>query len=328
MVVRLKLTLNYLKRELMSCKIFLRLVASALCTFFFIFALFHSQISLAQQNTYFLTSALETDDCFISFLECSDEKFVLKQIKEASPDEQFLLVLDALGCHIAETSAIPMNRVTIIPSGVSFSGKKILELPATLHTLARGVTTEEESPYQDLDVHQRFRKENSPMWHRWGPLSPEKTGLTISIIQAMSKHSDLPKIVALDTFVGNADRSSPNLYYDKTTDRFCGIDMAASFSAPLAFFAYRQLEAAKDKYFTHGELTALEKYVRTLEFLIKNWPPERQERMLLEYSEIAGFKKGNPLFDQNVADRIEFHKKNMHDNYRNCVELIKQMNIF
>jgi hypothetical protein len=290
------------------------------------FALFNSQISFAQEKPYFLTNVLETDDCFISFLECSGDKFVVKQIKDGSPDEQFLLVLDALGCHIAETSDIPMNKVTIIPSGMPFIGKKILELPATLHTLAIGVSTEEECPYQDLDVHQRFRKENSPMWHRWGPLSPEKTGLTMSIIQGMAKHADLPGIVALDTFVGNADRSSPNLYYDQTSDRFCGIDMAASFSSPLALFACRQLEKMTKSHFTSDELSALKNYARTLEFLIKNWSPEKQERMLLEYSEIAGFKNGNPLFDQNVADRIEFHKKCIQDNYKNCVELIKLIN--
>lgn len=219
-----------------------------------------------------------------------------------------------------------MNKVTIIPSGMPFTGKKILEFPATLHTLAIGVSTEEECPYQDLDVHQRFRKENSPMWHRWGPLAPEKTGLTISVIQEMAKHSDLPRIVALDTFVGNADRSSPNLYYDKISDCFCGIDMAASFSSPLAFFACRQLETMKGRHFTNDELSALENYAHTLELLIKSWPSEKQEGMLLEYSNIAGFKNGRPLFDQNVADRIEFHKICIQDNYKNCVELIKLIN--
>lgn len=162
-------------------------------------SLFIFQHSFAKEEPYFLTSTLETDDCFISFLECSDEKFVVKQIKDPYPDEQFLLILDALGCRIAETSNIPMNKVTIIPSGMPFTGKKILEFPATLHTLAMGVSTEEECPYQDLDVHQRFWKENSPMWHRWGPLAPEKTGLTMSVIRDMAKHSDLSNKIITKT---------------------------------------------------------------------------------------------------------------------------------
>lgn len=283
--------------------------------------LFFSQILFAE-----VTSTFETDECFISFIECANHEFVVKQIKDSTPDEQFLLVLDALGCHIAETADIPMNKVTLIPANTAFTGKKVLELPATLHSLAPGVSTEQECSYQGIDVHQRFRKENSPMWHRWGPLPSEKTGLTIAIIRNMAKHPDLPPIVALDTFAGNADRSLPNLYYDELTDRFCGIDMAASFSSPLALAACRQLKGVKSSYFTNEELAGLTNYAHTLECLVKNWPPEKQEHILLEFIEMAGFKKGTFLFDQDVSDRIEFHKRCIIENYKNCVELIKVIN--
>jgi hypothetical protein len=67
-------------------------------------------------------------------------------------------------------------------------------------------------------------------------------------------------------------------------------------------------------------------YANTLEFLIKNWPPEKQERILLEYSEMAGFKDGSCLFNQDVFERIEFHKKSIQDNYHNCVNLLKLIN--
>jgi hypothetical protein len=283
-------------------------------------------LGLLNNENCHLTSTLETDDCFISFIECNGNKFVVKQIKDPSPDEQFLLVLDTLGCFIAESSDIPMNKVTIIPPNMPFHGKKILEFPATLHSLAIGISTDQKCFYQDIDVHQRFRKENSPMWQRWGPLPSEKTGLTIGIIQNMAKHPDLPRIVALDTFLGNADRSSPNLYYDKTTDSFCGIDMAASFSSPLALVAYQHLQKVDRSHLTSDEFSALMEYANTLEFLINNWHPEKQERILLEYSEEAGFKNGGRLFDQNVAERIEFHKMNIKNNYQNSIDLLKLIN--
>ena len=142
----------------------------------------------------------------------------------------------------------------------------------------------------------------------------------------MAKHPDLPRIVALDTFVGNADRSSPNLYYDDITDRFCGIDMAASFSSPLALAACQQLESLKNSHLTSDELSALADYTNTLALLIENWPPEKQERLLLEFSEIAGFQNGSSLFDQNVVERIEFHIKNIKDNYKNCINLLELIN--
>jgi hypothetical protein len=137
----------------------------------FLFIFYGTQHSFAKEGFCHFTSTLETDDCLISFIECSGRKFVIKQIKDSSPDEQFLLVLDATGCFIAETSNIPMNKVTIIPSNISWLGKKILEFPATFHSLATGISTDKKCLYQNIDVHQRFRKENSPLWHRWGPLA-------------------------------------------------------------------------------------------------------------------------------------------------------------
>lgn len=287
-----------------------------------LFVLFYSHKSYANENSWHLINTLETDDCFISFIECADKKFVVKQIKDSSPDEQFLLVLDALGCFIAESSDIPMNKVTIIPSNKAFHGKKTLEFPATLHSLVKGVSTDKMCFYQDIDIHQRYRYKNSPMWHQWGPLAPEKTGLTIEIIQNMARHPDLPRIVALDTFVGNADRSPPNLYYDEIADRFCGIDMAASFSSPLPLVAYQCFKRLKS-HLTGSELSALTDYANTLEFLIKAWPPEKQERILMEYSEMAGFTHGSCLFDQDVFERIEFHKKRIKDNYKSSLNLLK-----
>lgn len=290
----------------------------ALLSLFVILAI--SQNSFAVQD-----AAHDTDECYISFIEYSGNKYVVKQIKNPSPDEQFLLVLDSLGCFIAEVSDIPMNKVKIIPPNVPFPGKRVLRFPATLHTLANGVSTDKECLYQDVDIHQRFRKEETLMWHCYGPLPVELIGLTYTVIQEMAKHPDLAKIAALDTFLGNADRSPPNLFYDNISDRFCGIDMAAAFSSPLALSACNQLRAMKKEHFTDKELAALQDYVDTLAFLVETWPPERQERALLEYSERAGFKKGNPLFDQDVADRIEFHKQCIKDNYENSIELIKIM---
>lgn len=49
----------------------------------------------------------------------------------------------------------------------------------------------------------------------------------------MSRYKDLPVLVALDTFVGNADRAGSNYFCDETTDTFYGIDMASSFNQDL-----------------------------------------------------------------------------------------------
>lgn len=71
------------------------------------------------------------------------------------------------------------------------------------------------------------------------------------------------------------------------------------------------------------EINALEKYARTLECLIIHWPPERQKDLLLALAESAGFVEESMLFDQNVKDRIEFHKRCIEQNYESCVALLE-----
>jgi hypothetical protein len=267
----------------------------------------------------------ETNDCLIYFLtDTSEKKFIIKQIKDTSPNEQFLLVLDAVGCHIAEQTFVPMNRVTIIPAAVAHLGKTRTDYPATIHMMAPGVSTEEECIYHSIDIHQRFRKENSSLWQKYGPLTPEATGLTIDVIQNMAKHPDLPKIVALDTFIGNADRSAPNLFYDAETDRFCGIDMAASFNTDLAKEACRQIQLIETMQITLSKMEkeALRQYASTLETLLKNYPPDKQVDLLLEYGKMAGFQEGLPLWNENVKERIEFHKKRIQSNYEFSQKLV------
>lgn len=129
-----------------------------------------------------LLKSFECDDCFISFIQDSlGNKLVLKQIKNPSGDEQFLLVLDTLACYMAEEMQIPMNRVTLIEPHETFSQKKQLNFPATLHTMAEGKSTDQldqNDLYRNIDIHQHFRRKDSPQERKWGVLSPEQTGLT------------------------------------------------------------------------------------------------------------------------------------------------------
>lgn len=272
-----------------------------------------------------LLESFASENCLISFFQdSSGNKFVLKQIKESSNDEQFLLVLDALACYMAETIQIPMNRVTIIEPNANFPQKTKQGFPATLHTIAAGKSTDQSGPYQDIDIHQRFRRKNSLKEKKWGVLSPEEAGLTLHCIQEMAKHSDLAGIVALDTFVGNADRSAPNLFYDFATDRFCGIDMAASFNSDLAKEACRQLQILIDKGIVlfPKEKKALAKYVHTLEVLLQKYPPKLQEDLLLKFSQKAGFIENSLFFDQDVIERIEHHKRCIKCNYEYSQKLV------
>ncbi|MGL5263032.1 MAG: hypothetical protein ACRDAI_00400 [Candidatus Rhabdochlamydia sp.] len=275
-----------------------------------------------------LLKKIECIDCFISFIQGpSGNNLVLKQIKNTSGDEQFLLVLDALACHMAEEMQIPMNQVTIIEPTEVFFQKNLPGFPATLHTMAEGKSTDQlhrNDPYKDIDIHQRFRRKNSLQEKKWGVLPPEQTGLTLSCIQEMARHPDLAGIVALDTFVGNADRSAPNLFYDSTTNQFCGIDMATAFNSNLAKEACRQLQILIEKGITllPREKEALTKYVDTLKILLEKYPAKIQEDLLDELSQKAGFIEGSSLLDQDVIERIEHHKRCINCNYEHSIKLV------
>jgi hypothetical protein len=273
-------------------------------------------------SDYICSCFFEANECVISFLDSTQGNFVLKQYKDHSPDEQFLLVLDALACHIAEDVNISINKVFIIPANSPLPGKTWVELPATLHSFALGISTDHDCLYHDIDIHQRYPKESNAFWYNGGKLPPHRKGLTFAVIENMAKHRDLPSIVALDTFVGNADRSSPNLFYDSITDRFCGIDMAASFSSPLAFEACKQLKLIEKINLTDQQKKGLKSYADTLKKLIENWPPEKQAAFLVEYAIKAGFYEGSLLYNQDIIDRIKFHKKCINSNYTCSLELV------
>lgn len=87
----------------------------------------------------------------------------------------------------------------------------------------------------------------------------------------MSKHEDLPLLVALDTYTGNNDRSLANIFYSPQAHHFYGIDQAASFKNNLAYFACQRVrELIERNYFKPSRpsiLKALTIYYGTLKKL-------------------------------------------------------------
>ncbi len=276
-----------------------------------------------------LIKSFETDDCWISIIENPEGKqSIVKQIKEPSADEQFLLVIDAVACSIAESLEIPVNKVTLISPDVSFEGKTFPDRPASLHTLAPGISAEEKLPWPDFNLHQKLRKKDSWSWKKWGPLTDEETGLTPDVIHHMSLDPILAVMAALDTYTGNADRSNPNIFYDERTNSFCGIDMAAAFNSLLAKAACFQIDRIINGEFVPDqlEIVALNRYRLALNALIQKYHPEATCELLDRYAMQAGFYPDSVLYTQDVQDRIQYHKKMIRQNYKDSLSLLNKMN--
>ncbi|MEM8727525.1 MAG: hypothetical protein AAGE99_02265 [Chlamydiota bacterium] len=261
----------------------------------------------------------ESNDCYLSWLQDDrGQAYVLKQIKDLDPSEQFLLVVDATANRIGRSLGIAVNRVKIIPAETAFPGKKINGYPATLHTEAGGKSAEEALPWNGFTVHQRYRKPGSRMEKRWGPIPPNRRGLTIEVMENISHHEELQKIVALDTFVGNSDRSLSNIFYDVKKERFCGIDMAASFSTDLAFIAYKQLTRCDPK-------IELAVFLEMLHRLYRQVTPDFMARLIDAYADEAGFRDRDYLNTVEVRERATFHKRMFRDNYKYIPSVIKEL---
>lgn len=272
-----------------------------------------------EADAYTIERIMTTDDCTIAFVSnvITGQQYVVKQIKNPLPDEQFLLVIDATACHLAQELHIPINCVEIHPPHSPVTSIINEDWPATLHTRIPGHALED-LPDHEIDIHQRKTRPK-------GLQNRALCGLTHTVIKSMAMHPELPLIVAFDTFVGNADRSLPNLFYDAATDSFYGIDLSASWCTPLGEYA---LERLRELYnsghtFNAAEQQALRIYTATLERLLKAFSPDYISTLLQKCAEKAGFSAESPLYDQDVQERICFHNAMIKRNHQSCTELVQ-----
>ncbi len=248
--------------------------------------------------------------------------FIIKQAKAndpASPIGPLTSVLEALAVYIAESNSIPANLVRIIPPGCAIPGKQQIERPATLHTLVPGT--------------KGILMSNCPfLQQRFGARIPEnKLGLTYKVIHHMSRHKDLAKIVALDTFIGVDDRWGKNFFYDEPSDTFWAIDFGRSFDKNLCKLACNFINSLlKDESCkpSSEELHGLILYRDTLKGLVKRHPPPELHKKLDQFLLQAGIKPKSSLFNDMVASRIDFYKIQIIQNYASAQELVVLLDEF
>ena len=248
----------------------------------------------------------------IIFIEdtTSGNRFVVKQTDRESEKRQFDIINEALGSHIAQSIKIPTQRVIIIPANAMNSIKKYPQIPASLHTFVPGKIVRESS-YKQIDIKQYGNSDKTK----------PKSGLIYERIRDMSLHPELPRIVAFDTFIGMNDRSGVNYLYDKQTDTFWLIDMADAFKINLCKIACAQVRKMIDNEelaLTTRECCALRVYRNTMQFLIRQYPPEKLQNLFDSYLEQAAF-----YFTDKV---IELRKQIMSESYADARKLIPLLN--
>lgn len=261
---------------------------------------------------------------YIFLQDGSKQQWIYKQIVESSPDDQMAIVMEVVAADIAEAVDFPINHVKLISGADSFTYRIFNQYPGSLHLKVEGKSVEETSPWQNFDVHQKFR---TPfMVASRGPLEPEEIGLRRVIIQNMGKHKDLPKIVALDTYLGNIDRSTANIFYDDLADRFYGIDMGSCLMGNLAHCALEKLEqfSKESISFSIEEIRGLKEYRKALVTLISRFPPKEVIALVNLNLERGGFNPSNPiLWNEDAERKLNKWKREIDQNYQDSIVLVE-----
>jgi hypothetical protein len=259
----------------------------------------------------------------------NQQEWIYKQISDQSPDDQIVIVWERIASEIASTLNIPINQVFLISPDDDFEYSFIPKYPGSLHLKVSGENVEKKLPWEDFDIHQKIR---SPfMTHRLGPLQRENIGLRKIIIQNMGKHEDLAKLVALDTYLGNNDRSALNTFYDAKNNAFYGIDMGNCLTGNLPLYADENLRKIIEEKIelSKEEKAGLDIYKKTLELLVLQFPPTRIIELLEHSLKKAGFsKENNLLWNTHVEQKIQNWKNQIDANYKSTVKLLSTLNEF
>ncbi|MCX5925406.1 MAG: hypothetical protein NT124_03915 [Candidatus Dependentiae bacterium] len=244
------------------------------------------------------------------------KKYIVKQDSRNQLSWHMSVARDMLGSYIAQSVDVPANKVEIIPSYSSFPGKKNNYLPATLHEVVPGIKLTHLPP--DLREFKVFIQQ---------PVKatvPEKSwGLTRRVIQNMARHKDLPKIVALDTFIANADRHGGNFFYCSQANRYYAIDLESSFDKNLARYACSLIRAMldnQDEIITEQELEGLYVYHKTLKRLLKRHSPESIYEKLHEFSLQGGLVSRSAR--KIILSKLDMYQGYITENYASCEKLV------
>lgn len=243
----------------------------------------------------------------------TDTVFLLKQTTSKKPYGELIAVRDMFVSHLAELHSISVNRVRLTQKESDFPGK-VKKVVATVHLVVPGSILSKKS---ELFIQQPYGYFDKPSM----PIPQELWGMSSRVIHNMAEHDDLPAIVALDTFVGNASRRRNSLFYDQVTHKFYGIDLESTLVRPiprLAVLFFQKLLQNKDSILTSQELRGLKIYRDTLNVLVKNHNPKKQHALLDSFVQQAGIDTK----DKQVIELIALYKKTITDNYADSREVI------
>jgi len=281
-------------------------------------------LEVIDQASVYIKHVIKTQKNVISFIaDKRGDSYLIKQNNKKkngvfSLNSQFKMVRELFGSLVVQYLGIKGHRVCLIPAGMPYPGKQYAALLATLHSIVPGSSLSKS--YKRL-----YRNVFIKQWSLGRGRKLKNCGLSLEVIHSMAMHSMLPDIVALDTYIGNNDRSRSNLF--EHNNILYVIDMDCSLSYNLAYLACCQLITLKNNNCLNPpELAALKHYRYALERYVKKCRIENLRALFDNACAQAGFIEGG-VFAQGLH-LVHKHRQILEENYQSVLELIEVLRSF
>ncbi len=239
--------------------------------------------------------------------------YLVKQYKKFGLAKYLFMVMERLSSYMAQEMGYPYNKVRIILANSNFTGKSQKHFPATLQKVVPGV------PVNQLRIGSRFANVNLKQHKAKTGIS----GLREENIVNLWKHRDLHTIAGFDTFVCDKDRGKGDLIFCEIENIFYAVDFERSFKSSLAFFTLKNLRNMR-RSFSKEELRGLQGYKKTIEQLIKAFPPERTIQLFDKFCKEV--LPGELFKNDRIQRRILRYKKVILKSYEDSKQLVGLLN--
>lgn len=255
-------------------------------------------------NTVFFVDDLNTKETFVF----KQSKMILGFKVTGTYTHGNEQAAEALASEIGEKMGISVQSTKIVPANATFPGKEA-GLPGSLHGIAKGEGVDKAFPNRKFNVqHLRYKTDDK------------------QIIDDLFMQKDIAEISAFDTFLGNEDRNPNNLFYDKKSGKFTGIDHGRLFAFP---FNYKKLKGAI--YSEYSRMTPAQKnnlraYNAKLKEMISTYTPEDLAQKYDKYFIKALSGSDSKVYEQALKSR-QTRIRNIFNAHAESSKLSKDIDI-
>lgn len=213
-------------------------------------------------------SSQTTSHSYIKLIHIKEHFFIVKQKINILSNSKSILKMVILSKLMRKNPFLNIQEVHVIPAKTERYPKYYKNSCASLHKVVPGKSIREwihnfrsfcPKFFSCLQFQQRKKK--------------NYRGLTRPLINMMTKHKDIPAIIACNTLFGDYDCHKKNVFYDEKTNRFFLIDTDSSFKYNLCELAIKNIKKIikDDIRLSKKEIRTLIEYALILETLMTEY---------------------------------------------------------